>query len=107
MEPRAQWQDLGLIKVKTVGSRDIVYLGHNDEEVVVVNCPVKRPATAQFLKAFYELTPFQMRQVSEVYLAWKREVCPNFRPAMTKPGHPWQHSLQMAERKRRFFGEAP
>lgn len=102
----ATWIDLGLLKVRREGARDFIHLGHNDELIVVVNCPKSHAATAKFLKEFYCLTPFQMKQVTDVYLIWKRETCPNFRPPMMAP-HPWNHSYnaESAARKRNFFGQ--
>jgi len=100
---KALVEDLGYIKVRTVGWVDTIYLGFNDERIATVSCQTGKPATVKIAPGFLKATTFKWKQVFEVYTAWKRATCPNLkipefadlsRPQghVTKTGeeHPWR-----------------
>ena len=112
MATAAKEVDLGLIRVRSVGGRDAIHLGHSGEKVAVVSCKVDSPAQVTIERDFFRATHWQWQQVFDVYMRWKRAAEPGlFPPAahkLTKEGadHPWRRErLPMSERKRKFFGQ--
>lgn len=92
--------DLGIIRVESVGHRDLVTLAHNNVRAFTLTCVPGKESRVRISKQFKLYDIHQFSEVFTAYFTWKRSVMQDFKlpnfSGRTTDGreHPWRRRLR-------------